>query len=147
MGALTLPTSGLVYLDANPIIYTVEKHPVYGPLLQPLWQAAQAKAIEVISSEPALMETLVGPLKSGNPSLERQYEQALLGTDMRLIPITQPILRDAARLRATTKLKTPDALHLATAQQTGCVLFVTNDAGFRGITSLPLVILNDLLTP
>ena len=46
MGALSLPASGLVYLDANPIIYTVEKHPVYGPLLQPLWQAAQAKTIE-----------------------------------------------------------------------------------------------------
>jgi hypothetical protein len=42
---LTLPASGLVYLDANPVIYTVEKHPVYGPLLQPLWLAAQAKAI------------------------------------------------------------------------------------------------------
>lgn len=147
MGALTLPSSGLVYLDANPIIYTVEKHPVYGPLLQPLWQAAQAKTIEIISSELALMETLVGPLKSGNTTLEHQYEQALLGTDMRLIPITQTILREAARLRAMTKLKTPDALHAATAQRMGCALFVTNDAGFRGVASLPLVILDDLRSP
>ncbi len=147
MGALNLPASGLVYLDANPIIYTVEKHPVYGPLLQSLWQAAQAKTIEVISSELALMETLVGPLKNGNTIQERQYEQALLGTDMRLIPITQAILREAARLRATTKLRTPDALHAATAQQVGCVLFVTNDAGFRGLAGLPLVILDDLRTP
>jgi predicted nucleic acid-binding protein len=136
-----------VYLDANPIIYTVEKHPVYEPLLEPLWQAAQAKTIEVISSELALMETLVGPLKSGNTTLERQYEQALFGTDMRLLPITQAILREAARLRAATKLKTPDALHAATAQQAGCVLFVTNDAGFRGLASLPVVILDDVLIP
>jgi hypothetical protein len=28
-----------------------------------------------------------------------------------------------------------------------CVLFITNDAGFRGAVSLPLVILDDLLTP
>jgi hypothetical protein len=56
VGALTLPSSGLVYLDANPIIYTVEKHPVYAPLLQPLWLAAQTNAIEAISSELALME-------------------------------------------------------------------------------------------
>ncbi len=117
MGALILPGSGLVYLDANPIIYTVEKHPVYGPLLQPLWQAARAKTIEVVASELAFMETLVGPLKTGNASLERAYEQALLGTDMRLLPITQPILREAARLRATTRLKTPDALHAATANK------------------------------
>ena len=45
MGTLTLPTSGLVYLDANSVIYTVEKHPLYGPLLQPLWLAAQAGII------------------------------------------------------------------------------------------------------
>ena len=142
MGALSLPASGLVYLDANPIIYTVEKHPVYGPLLEPLWRAAQAKTIEVVTSELA-----VGPLKSGNKPLERDYEQALLGTDMRLLPITQPILREAAQLRATTKLKTPDALHAATARQAGCVLFVTNDVGFRGVPSLPLAILDDVMTP
>jgi predicted nucleic acid-binding protein len=147
VGTLILPVSGLVYLDSNPIIYTVEKHPVYGPLLQPLWLASQAKTIEVVSSELALMETLVGPLKSGNATLERLYERALLGTDMRLIPIKQDILREAARLRATTKLKTPDAIHLATAQLASCVFFVTNDAGFRGVASLPLVILDDLRTP
>jgi predicted nucleic acid-binding protein len=147
VGTLTLPTSGLVYLDANPLIYSVEKHPVFGPLLQPLWQAAQAKSIDVISSDLVLMEVLVGPLKSGDAALESAYEQALFGTDMRLISITHLLLREAARLRATTKLKTPDAIHAATAAHAGCVLFVTNDTGFRGIAGLPVVILDDLLKP
>jgi predicted nucleic acid-binding protein len=75
------------------------------------------------------------------------YEQLFQQAQTRLVPITQSILREAARLRATTKLKTPDALHAATAQQAGCVLFVTNDIGFRGVAGLPLVILDDLLTP
>lgn len=66
---------------------------------------------------------------------------------MRLLPITQAILREAARIRATTKLKTPDALHAATAQLEGCVLFVTNDACFRNLATLPVVILDDLRTP
>jgi len=65
----------------------------------------------------------------------------------RLFPITQSILRDAAQLRATTKLKPPDAIHGATAQQAGCVLLITNDTNFRGTLGLPLVILDDLLTP
>ena len=64
-----------------------------------------------------------------------------------MAPITQSILREAARLRATTKLKTPDAIHAATASEAGCVLFITNDAGFRGVLNLSLVILKDLLTP
>jgi predicted nucleic acid-binding protein len=147
VGTLTLPSSGLVYLDANPIIYSVEKHPVFGPLLQPLWHAAQAKSIDVISSDLVLMEVLIGPLKSGDAALERAYEQALFGTDMGLLPITHLILREAAKLRTTTKLKTPDAIHAATASNASCVLFVTNDSGFRGTPGLPVVILNDLLNP
>jgi predicted nucleic acid-binding protein len=147
MGALTLPASGLVYIDTMTLIYTVEQYPAYWPLLEPLWRTAQAGMFEVISSELTLLEALVGPLKSGNTALEKAFENALLGTGMRLLPITQSILREAARLRAATKLRTPDALHAATALQAGCVLFVTNDVGFRGVASLPLVVLDDLLPP
>ncbi len=43
-----------------------------------------------------MLETLVGPLKSGDAALQKAYEQALLNTDMRLLPITRPILREAA---------------------------------------------------
>jgi predicted nucleic acid-binding protein len=147
MGSLTLPTSGMVYFDTNPIIYSVEKHPVYGPLLRPAWQAAKAKTIEIVSSDLALMETLVGPLKSGDAALVNIYEQLFQQAQTRLLAITHTILREAARLRATTKLKTPDALHLATAQLAGCALFVTNDAGFRSAATIAIVILDDLLKP
>ncbi len=75
MGSLTIPSSGLVYLDTNPIIYSVEKHPVYWPLLQPFWQAAKGKTSEIVSSDLALMETLIGPLKSGDAALATAYEQ------------------------------------------------------------------------
>lgn len=147
MGSITVPSAGQVYLDANSVIYSVEKHPVYWPLLQPLWLAAKGKTIEIVSSELTLMESSVGPLKSGDTILANTYEQLFQQAQTRLLPITQPILREAALLRATTKLRTPDALHAATAQQAGCVLFVTNDVGFRSVASLPLVILDDLLTP
>ncbi len=108
MGSLTVPSSGLVYFDANSVIYSVEKHPVYWPLLEPLWQAAKGKTIELVSSDLVLMETLVAPLKSGDTGLVYAYEQLFQQAQTRLVPITQPILRKAARLRATTKLKTPD---------------------------------------
>jgi hypothetical protein len=39
MGSLTLPPSGPVYADAQTFIYSVEKHPTYGPLLRPLWES------------------------------------------------------------------------------------------------------------
>ena len=91
------------------------------------------------------METLVGPLKRGDTALARAYEQLFHQVQTRLFPITHSVLREAAQLRATTRLKTPDALHAATARQAGCVLFVSNDTGFRGVAGLPVEILDDFL--
>lgn len=147
MATLTVPSSGLVYVDSVVLIYSVERYPSYWPLLQPLWLAAQAGGIEVVSSELIILETLVGPLKSANASLEKAFEEALFNTELRLLPITQTVLREAARLRALGSLRTPDALHAATALQSGCASFLTNDLGFRHVAGLPVTILQDLLAP
>jgi predicted nucleic acid-binding protein len=47
-------------------------------------------------------------------------------------------------LRANHNLKTPDAIHAATALAAGCVLFVTNDAGFRCVPGLPVAVLSEV---
>jgi hypothetical protein len=57
------PAAGEVYLDAQTIIYAVQKHPLYGPLLSPVWQAIQGGQIAVATSQLSLMECLVGPLQ------------------------------------------------------------------------------------
>ena len=44
-----------------------------------------------------------------------------------------------------TGLKTPDALHAASALQAACTLFITNDDDFRRFEELPVVILDGLL--
>jgi len=65
---------------------------------------------------------------------------------MQLMSITQSILREAARLRAAVPgLRTPDALHAATALLSDCALFLTNDIGFQRVPALPLAILDDVL--
>jgi len=65
---------------------------------------------------------------------------------MRLQPTTQSVLREGARLRATIPaLRTPDALHAASAALANCTMFLSNDAGFRRIPGLPVVILDEVL--
>lgn len=83
MGALTLPLSGRVYIDTQSVIYSVEKHPIYWPILHPLWQAMKRGSVELFSSELTLLETLVGPYKSGDALLEATYEQLLSSTELR----------------------------------------------------------------
>lgn len=142
---LVLPTSSRIYIDTVVAIYSVEWNPNYYSLLEPLWLKFQAGELEIISSELILMETLVLPLRNGDRFLVNAYEQLLLSEAMQLIPISQSILRQAANLRATTSLKTPDAIHAATALSVSCNQFITNDKGFRNIPGLPVVILSEVL--
>lgn len=145
MGQLILPSSGIIYIDTSVVIYTVEGNPDYYSLLQPLWLKFQTGELEIISSELILMETLVVPLRNANNALIADYEQLLLSSEMRLIPISQAVLRQAAILRATTNLKTPDAIHAATALSVNCTQFITNDKGFRNVSGLPVVVLSEVL--
>jgi predicted nucleic acid-binding protein len=60
------------------------------------------------------------------------------------VPISRQILEAAAQIRAASGLKTPDAIHAATALIEGCTLFVTNDAAFRSIPGLNVAILSEI---
>ncbi len=145
MGSLTLPPSGTVYVDANSVIYSVEKIEPYNSLLLPMWQGAQAGTFNIVGSELLLVETLVKPLRNGDAVLEASFRALLLAsTELHLAPITASILEDAARLRATSRLKTPDAIHAATALALGCTLFVTNDRDLAHVPGLPVVVLSDI---
>ncbi len=146
MGPLILPTGGSIYIDANVIIYSVERVEPYRSLLAPMWEEAKAGRFALASSELVALETLIRPLRDGNVLLEMLFRSVLAAEEMNLIPATLATWEDAARIRADTGLATPDALHAATALSTGCALFVTNDTDFHRIEGLSIVVLDDLLT-
>lgn len=145
MGQLIIPSGAIVYADTSVFIYTIEEHPDYYDLLQPLWLKFQTEKLELVSSELTLLETLVVPLRKADTELVETYEQLFLMSRMQLLPITRTRLKAAAHLRATTKLKTPDAIHAATALSSGCTVFLTNDSQFRTVTVLNTVVLGELL--
>jgi predicted nucleic acid-binding protein len=148
VGGLALPEQGTVYLDANSIIYSVERIEPYRTALQPLWEGARAGKITIATSDLTLLEVLVVPLRTGNKVLEAGFRALLQhSSDVVLIGITHAILEWAASLRASMPIKTPDAIHAATALQVGCELFVTNDVGFRRVPGLPVVLLSEALPP
>ena len=123
MGPLSPPSGSAVYLDTNSIIYSVERIAPYVGLLRPLWQGAAAGVHSLVTSSVSLLEVLVGPFKTGDATLEADYRRLLIGTsDLRSIPISNAVLEEAAHLRASTDLKTPDAIHAATALLESCAL-------------------------
>ncbi len=142
-----LPTSGLVYLDTDVVIYSVEKIEPYWSLLQPMWLAAQDGNFLLVGSELLLLETLVKPVQAGDTKLEQVFRQLLQSSaEVQLYPISLPILEQAIHLRATFNLKSPDAIHAATAASLGCNLFLTNDKVFNRVPNLSVTMLHQVLS-
>jgi predicted nucleic acid-binding protein len=145
MGQLTPPSSGTVYVDTNAVIYRVECIEPYFTAAARLWDALDRGLAAVATSELTLLETLVKPLRTGNAVLATLFRNVLLGTvGLTCLPITRAVLETAAQVRAALNLKTPDAIHAAPALAAGCVLFVTNDVGFRRVPGLNVAVLSEV---
>jgi predicted nucleic acid-binding protein len=93
-----------------------------------------------------MLELLVQPYRLSEIDRVNKF-YALLSTFPHLEWIA-PTLRIAdlgARLRAEHHLRTPDALQAATALVSNATGFISNDAAFRRVTGLEVIVLDDLL--
>jgi predicted nucleic acid-binding protein len=134
--------------DTAPIIYFVEKHPIYFERMQFVMEYVDDGLITGVVSVMLLAEVLVQPIKTGNHELAHGYESVLMGSrSFRVESIVATTARLAAELRAGYNLRTPDALHLATAIDTGCDAFLTNDLGLKRVTEIPILVLDELEIP
>lgn len=114
---------GLIYLDTCLLIYAFERHPVHGRRVLEALAAEPAKRFAV--SPLVHFECLVAPMRDGNLVLQHYYEDGL--AQFAQLAMGDEVFREGAMLRARFGLKTPDALHLAAAQQHGCAALWTND--------------------
>lgn len=145
MGQITLPSSGSIYVDTNAVIYRVERIEPFLTASAPLWDALDAGQVSMVTSDLTLLEVLVKPLREGKTNLVSLYRTVLLRTvGLTSLPVSRSILESAAQLRAATKLKTPDAIHAATALAHGSTLFVSNDGAFRRVANLTVAVLSEV---
>jgi predicted nucleic acid-binding protein len=145
MGWLSKLYGTTVGLDTAPLIYFVEKHPKYLPLVYPFFQAVERGDLQAVTSALTLTEVLVHPYKRGDQSSVKQYSQMLLNTrNIETLPVSPEIATEAARIRAPFGLKTPDSIQLATAKIGGATCFFSNDYRIAAIPGLELVLLDRL---
>jgi predicted nucleic acid-binding protein len=134
-----------VGLDTAPLIFYIEDHPIYADILEPFFEAVNAGDIRVVTSTVTLLEVLVQPMKHGDDSLAHRYNDILLSSPyIFTVPVTPATAQTAAELRATSKLKTPDAIHLATAINHHASDFLTNDRDFGDFDALHILKVHDL---
>lgn len=131
----------ILYLDSNIVIYAVENPVVLGPKANARLVAARAAGDTFMISDLVRMETLVGPLKSGNATLQQEYERFFTASDVTVVGITAAVCDRAARIRATYTFKAMDALQLAAATEHGANVFLTADVRLNSFTDLTVEVL------
>lgn len=125
---VTIAQGATIYLDTNALIYLTEAVPQFKARLDRVLRGTQTARAGLATSELAITEVLVGPLRARNQLLIAAYDE-MFDAFVEAIPVERSMLIRAAQLRASSpQLRSPDAIHLATAEQLGAQAIVTGDA-------------------
>lgn len=139
------PLGQRTYLDANLYIYIFEGAPAYRQLMAALTAAIDEQDVAVIASELTFVEILPGPVREGRRRLVASYLDLMQRTPrVTLVPVDRRVIERAVQLRADLRLRSMDALHLATALVHGCETFLTNDERLAAPDEIRLVTLKEL---
>jgi uncharacterized protein len=133
-----------VYLDANCVIYLVELNLIWGPKVLARVSTLRSAGNAVAVGDLARTECLAHPFLKGNAAVVADFQAFFSSPDVDVLPMTAGVCERAARIRAASlfQLKVPDCLHLATAIEHGCDLFLTNDVALRRCTQITVEILS-----
>ncbi len=132
-----------VYVDANAWIYARESAAKWDEL-RAFLSLAQSGAWKLVTSELALAETLVWPIKNRDRSAQSAFTlQIQSAPHLIVLPVTRAILIEAATLRATRALEMPDAIHAASAKSSRCSHFLTGDELLARAVHLPVLRLDE----
>ncbi|MEW6608538.1 MAG: PIN domain-containing protein [bacterium] len=136
-----------IFIDTAPIIYYIEAHSQFGPLVKEVVTSFLSERLVAFSSVITLTEVLSKPVEVGDEKLAKKFVEFLkYGRNLNLIEISTDIAEKAGRLRGQyPDLKTVDSIQLSTAIDVGADVFLTNDKKLKKIKGIKVLVLNDYL--
>jgi predicted nucleic acid-binding protein len=133
-----------VFLDSAPIIYFVEAHPRYAPIVRELFQRLEYGGITAVTSPITLAECVTQPIKRGMPEVGSKFANVIVrAQNTRFSEISDVMALTAARLRANHPITLLDALQIAVAIETGCDAFLTNDKRLSRVKEMRMIVVDD----
>ncbi len=123
-----LPHGSLVLVDSAPIIYVLEGHRRFASRFRPLFDRHASGELTFAVTTITVAEVLSGPVGARDEAAVRRYRAVL--ESWHVVELSVDIAESAARLRATLKLKLPDAIQAASALAVGADALVTHDRDF-----------------
>lgn len=135
-----LEQAGLIGLDTTVFIYAFERHPGHGSPALAVFSWIESGACRGCVSVLALGEALTGAKRRGDADLALRYWDVFESfPNLSVYDVDRAVVATMADLRATYKLRTPDAIHLATAINQGAKLFLSNDSALQQVREIEVV--------
>jgi predicted nucleic acid-binding protein len=116
-----------IFWDAMLIIYLLESNATFKPRVEALLARSRRRSDALFTSYLALGEVLAGANKSPDPRKARTVQETLKEMGFSYLPFDHGAVVPFSRLRAKTKVKIADSIHLACAASAGIDLFLTGD--------------------
>lgn len=131
----------LIYLDANIVIRLVEGDAATRAPLVARLAASLGVAGSLVTSRLSRLECRSNPLRAGDLATVAQFDVFFAGVELVVAELSAAVVERATELRAKYNLKTPDALHYATAIEFGAAVFLTGDQGLSRCSEMPVEML------
>ena len=123
-----IPKGSRVLLDSVALIYFLETNDRYSKMAEKIFGRIESGELQGVLANLAFAELLVPLYRSGDPQAAAGLANRLINfRNLEVVTLTTEISMEAARLRAEYGLRTPDAIHGATAIVTQASGILTND--------------------
>jgi len=147
MGLVEKVQGKLVGVDTSIFIYFIEKkNPAYIQTLREFFEKNKDGKIRLVTSTITLLEVLVQPFKQSRYDLVEKYKKILEESEyIELVDFNTLISEIAAKIRAKSGIRTPDAIQIGTSIYSNADYFLTNDKRLKSVEDIPIIILEDFV--
>jgi len=134
-----------IAIDTNVFIYHFEAHPSYVSLAREIFAWLERPTHSAVTSTITMTEVLVHHYRNQNHlKVDRYFGLISTFPHLEWIPPDIAIADTAAQLRAQYRLRTPDALQVATAIRSGATAMLSNDPHLSNVSVIEAGILDQL---
>lgn len=116
-----------VYWDSMLFIYLLEANPVFGERVKRLHAAMVRRGDTLCTSIFTVGEVLTGPRMRNDVAGISGLKKFFGSNEVEILPFAIEAADRYSMIRAETRVRQADGIHLATAAAAGVDLFVTND--------------------
>lgn len=143
MGLTDVISGRRVCLDTNILVYLLEGSSTLERPLADLRAVLRQRAARFFVSSLALTEVLPPLVAKGDrAAVETACDFLTASGFFQIVAADAAVCIEAGLLRGIWRMKTPDAIHMATAIVAECDCMLTNDTGMRGPDRIERVIVS-----